>query len=261
MLPKEHGAYGQLAFPLVTAMLVARPTVAALCWMLAVCAGFLAHEPALVLLGARGPRAAREEGRRARTWLACAAVAGGTAAAVALAQLPPVARALVVVPAVPAALLAGLAVAGREKTGAGEVSASLAFATAAMPAAVASGVPVPGAGAIALSYAALFTVSTLAVRVVVLRVRGGGDPAGVARTRALLLAVAAAATAAALFGAARGAVSAGTPAAVVPGVVVALGVALRPPPPAALRRVGWALVATSAATMAALVAVVRLGSS
>ncbi len=50
-LPKEHGAYGQLAFPLVTALAVSGTSVPAGLIALAVVACFLAHEPLLVLLG------------------------------------------------------------------------------------------------------------------------------------------------------------------------------------------------------------------
>ena len=49
----------------------------------------------------------------------------------------------------------------------------------------------------------------------------------------------------------------GAPLAIAPGVLLATGVALRPPPPSQLRRVGWVLVAVSAATMLALVGVIR----
>src|SRR4051812_49522750 len=77
MLPREHGAYGQLLFPLVTALAVGRPRVVA--WLLAASAvgAFLAHEPLLVLLGQRGARAARAQRGQAAIWF------GGTAVAAA----------------------------------------------------------------------------------------------------------------------------------------------------------------------------------
>ncbi|MDE3154816.1 MAG: YwiC-like family protein, partial [Acidobacteriota bacterium] len=80
MLPREHGAYGQLLFPLVTALALGRPGAAALALAAAAIAAFLAHEPLLVLLGQRGTRAARERGPEARHWFtglaAMAAIAG-----------------------------------------------------------------------------------------------------------------------------------------------------------------------------------------
>lgn len=57
--PKEHGAYAILGIPIVTALVVARPTLAGVCVALAAFAGFLAHEPLLVSLGHRGTRARR----------------------------------------------------------------------------------------------------------------------------------------------------------------------------------------------------------
>ncbi len=58
LLPKEHGAYGQMAFPLATAFAVAGMNAPALLIGVAVLAGSLAHEPVLVLLGMRGTREA-----------------------------------------------------------------------------------------------------------------------------------------------------------------------------------------------------------
>src|SRR5512138_3779118 len=73
MLPHEHGAWGQLAMPLLTAFAIGRPTAAALALAAAVVLAFLAHEPAIVLLGQRGRRARDEDGDRARRWLATSA--------------------------------------------------------------------------------------------------------------------------------------------------------------------------------------------
>jgi hypothetical protein len=60
LLPKEHGAYGQIAFPLVTVFVVTGVSPAGVLLTAAAVAGFLAHEPAAIVLGARGPRARRE---------------------------------------------------------------------------------------------------------------------------------------------------------------------------------------------------------
>ena len=83
MLPKEHGAYGQLLFPLVTAAAMGRPTLAAVALIITATAIFLSHEPLLVLAGSRGPRARRDDGARARRWLTAVAtialIAGLTA--------------------------------------------------------------------------------------------------------------------------------------------------------------------------------------
>src|SRR5688500_4144735 len=105
MLPREHGAYGQVAFPILTAFLVSDITVAGLLIAAAVVAGFLAHEPAAVLLGLRGTRARRDLQQRAAWWLGCAAAVGGIAGAGALLTLNPAARWSLAVPLAPALLL------------------------------------------------------------------------------------------------------------------------------------------------------------
>ena len=62
--PREHGAYAQLAAPLLTALVIVRPTVAAALLALAACIAFLANEPLLVVLGHRGKRMREQDGRR-----------------------------------------------------------------------------------------------------------------------------------------------------------------------------------------------------
>lgn len=51
LLPKKHGAYGQITFPLIAAFAVAGVSVGGLLMAAAVIAGFVAHEPASILLG------------------------------------------------------------------------------------------------------------------------------------------------------------------------------------------------------------------
>ena len=70
LLPREHGAYGQLSLPLVTALSVAGPSIAGLLVAVSAVAAFVAHEPASVLLGLRGARVRQELGRTATQWLA-----------------------------------------------------------------------------------------------------------------------------------------------------------------------------------------------
>jgi hypothetical protein len=98
MLPREHGAYGQLLFPLATALAIGRPGWPAVALALAAIAVFLAHEPLLVLVGQRGLRAARERGSEARRWLAAFAGAAVVCGAAALAGLPAEARVALLLP-------------------------------------------------------------------------------------------------------------------------------------------------------------------
>lgn len=253
LFPQEHGAYGQLTFPLIAAFGVAGASAGGISIAVAVIAGFLAHEPTLVLLGFRGPRAKRELRHRATRWLALSlviAVVSGVGAAL---TIDAGARWSLAVPLVPALLLVAATVRGTEKSWHGEVSAALAFSGAAVPIAMAAGVPAITALAIALPFALLFVASTLAVRVVILRVRRGGDPRATSATRRAALCLVLVGTAAlAWLEVARVAPTA-LLAAAVPGLVTAAVVALRPPSPVHLRSLGWTLVGISALTTAMVV--------
>lgn len=254
LLPKEHGAYGQIAFPLITAFLAAGVSPGGMLLAAAVVAGFLAHEPALVLLGQRGPRAKRELARLAWAWLgSCLAVVAG-GGLVAVMTIDPAARWSVAVPAVPAALLSLAAARGAEKSWYGETCAALAFSGAAVPVAMAAGAPAPAAAAVALPFALLFVSATLAVRGVVLRVRGGGDAALAAASRRAALVLAAAGCVVLGLMAAVGLLPWSVLAAATPGLVTAAVIALRPAAPARLRTLGWTLIAASVVTAAIVVA-------
>ena len=254
LLPKEHGAYGELMVPLVTALLVAGVSAAALLLVLAIAAGFLGHEPAAVLLGSRGPRARREQSREAAVWLTICAVIGVIAGVVGLSRMPPQTRLWVVVPVAPALVLAALTGRRREKTWYGELAAASAFALTVIPVAMASGASFQTALSIAIPFLALFASTTLAVRAIIARVRGGGDVrvAAAARRSALTVAAAFATGIAALTLA--GLISLATLIASAPGLLAAVLFSLRPPRPTRLKTVGWTLVATSVATALIVIA-------
>jgi len=110
MLPREHGAYGQLLFPLVTPLAAGRPGLAALLLtMTAVCA-FLAHEPLLVLAGRRGARSAREDRTRALRWFTMFAVPATCCGLIAIAFAAPSVRIALVAPALLAVIVVALIV-------------------------------------------------------------------------------------------------------------------------------------------------------
>jgi hypothetical protein len=252
--PREHGAYGQITFPALAALLVAGPSVSGLLVLVAMAAGFLAHEPAVVLLGRRGPKARREMHARATRWLRTWVAIGLAAGVGALLLGDPAMRWSMILPAALALLLVLAMLGGREKSWYGEVAAALAFSTAAVPIALAAGAALATAAAITIPFALLFAASTLAVRVVILRVRGGGDPeAAIITQRAALLVIAggAVAVAAATAG---GLLPASVLAASAPGLLTAAAVAVRPPGAARLRTVGWTLIVVSAVTLAVVVA-------
>jgi hypothetical protein len=253
MLPKEHGAYGQIAIPLLTAFLVAGVSVAGLLVTAAVAAGFLAHEPAAILLGLRGARAACALRQRAIRWLACAVVIGGSAGVGALLIMDPAARWSLAVPLAPALLLAIATSRGHEKSWHGETAAALAFSGAAVPVAAAAPAPIESGAVVAIPFALLFVASTLAVRVVVLRVRGGGNARATTVSRRAALALVISGFAALAVVVTTGLLAASVFIAATPGLLTAAVVAVHPPPPHRLRALGWTLVAVSVVTASIVV--------
>jgi hypothetical protein len=254
MLPREHGAYGQLAFPLATALVVAGVTPPGLLIALAAVAGFLAHEPLLITLGRRGPRARRDHAARAARWLVVTSTLAVAAGGIAVWLAPPATRWSFMVPLVPATVLAGAVVLDREKSGAGEIAAAMAFSGVAIPVCLVAGAAVSTALSVGIAFGSLFAGSTLGVRIVILKVRGGGDPQQVRAARRLLLIL----TGGVFVGVVTAATNAVLPwttlLAIGPGLLVALALAFRPPDPTRLRTVGWTLVGTSTAAALILMA-------
>jgi len=139
---------------------------------------------------------------------------------------------------------------GREKSWYGETAAALAFAGAAVPVVLAAGAPAAAAWHVAIPFALLFATTTLAVRVVILRVRGGGNPQATAATRRAVLAMSIGTLAIIVALTAAGVVSMTMLMAAAPGLATAIVVAARPPAATRLRVGGWSLVAVSTLTAA-----------
>lgn len=246
LAPREHGAYGQLAAPLVVALAAGRPGPGAILLGVAAVAAFAAQEPWRVALGHRGRRVQREDGpRAARRGVALGAVALGCGV-VATRWMPPPSRALVLLPLALASVAAGLVVARREKTLVGELIAALTLASVAVPVAVAGGVSVSSALAAWASWSVGLAASTFAVRSVIHHARAPRTAWRRLLAPSALVLGSAAAVGAGL--APRWAWVAATPL-----FVASLGLAAWPPSPRHLRRVGWALVAATVVTGVLLV--------
>lgn len=253
LLPREHGAYGQLAFPLLTALFVTGATPAALWCVLAIVTAFLLHEPALILLGHRGGRTRRELGPRAQ--LAVMALGSLVLGSGSLSMMlaPPHTRWAFAVPAVPALVVVFTIVTNREKSTGGELAVAVALSLAAVPVAVCAGATPETAVTIAAVFTVLFAASVLAVRSVVLGVRSGGNPRAVAASRAAIRAGSVVAVGA--LWSLGGQPSRWIPvAAVAPALLFALAVTVAPPSPTRLRALGWSIVAASTFASAVLVA-------
>lgn len=256
MLPKEHGAYGQMAFPTLTAIAITGATAPAILTALATLAAFLVHEPVAVLAGRRGRRVQREAGMRALCWLTITGAATVIAGFWAVRLTPPAARWSFLVPALGAGVVALLFGARQEKSAAGEIAVAVTFSSVALPIGLSAGLPWTAAAAVALAYATLFVAATLAVRVVVLGTRAGGDPRAVGATR-LVLGLVCVVEAGLVVVLRQWSVPRLALFAPAPGVLTAIAIAARPPAPAALRRLGWTVIVASAATAVALVAAFR----
>ena len=249
MFPREHGAYGQLLFPIVTALAVGRPTAAALLLAASAVMAFLAHEPMLVLLGQRGSRAARDDRSRAIGWFyttaGAAMVLGGASLLLSASSV----RAGVAVPSALAVVLAAVIFSGREHSTAGELVAAATFASLAYPVARAGGASSHASLSCASAFTAIFMASTLCVRAVIQHTRR--PPAWPARVAGVVVALGA-------LGILRGTAEAGLLSSIaalgaLPACLAAALVALIAPGSRRLRAIGWTLVATTMVGAAALI--------
>ena len=252
LLPHEHGAWGQLAMPLLTALAIGRPGLAPSALAAAVVLAFVAHEPLLVLLGQRGRRVGEEEAPRARRWLA---VTGGLAAvtgALGIALAPAAARVALALPAALAVVVALLVWRRLEKTTLGEIGVAAALASAGWAVALAGHAPAEDALAAALAWVIAFAAATLGVRVILARARSKG-----ARDPGKLHAVLAAGLAAVAVALAAAGLPAALAWATLPTALLAIAICLAPVSPKQLKPLGWAIVGSSAVTFVILVAGLR----
>ena len=197
------------------------------------------HEPALILLGQRGARAHRERGPRARSrllWLASLTVIAG---GVALLTATTAAQASMALNIGLTGALAALVWRGAEKTAPGELLASMSFAFAGAPVLLQGGATTRLAVILSALWAAIFIMGTLAVRGVIQHKRGRPG----ATRPALLSVIFFSGAAAALL--ASGQLTMLLAAALLPTGALALALALRPPHPRNLRRLGFSLLGAS----------------
>jgi hypothetical protein len=252
MIPHEHGAYGQMLLPMATALAMGRPSVAALAIAACAVAAFVAHEPALVLLGRRGGRAKREQRTEATRWLLGSAALAITFGVASLALTAPGNRWLLAVPLALGTIAAFVLLRGRERTTTGEVVVSTALASVSLPVAVGSGAAPAAALTCAATFAAAFAAATVSVRAVIAGARGQshGERRVAVATDVLLLTAVGALTLVQVI----------LPVAVwaaLPVFTLALALTALVPPPRYLRQIGWTLVGATALSGGILVLAIR----
>jgi len=253
VIPKEHGAYGQLLFPLLTALAIGRPGVASFALAGSTICTFLAHEPLLVLLGQRGARAGRELRRTAFVWFAVCATFAVMLAAIAILAAPPSRRAALGPSVVLAGLLALFIAAGRERSVAGETLSALAFASIAYPIGAWSSASMRASLSCAAAFAAVFASAIVSVHAVIAFTRK--PPATAQRAGAVVAAIVAASMVYLL--ASWRVLEIVAPIAIAPSVLASTALAIIPPSARNLRVVGWTLVTTGVLTAGILLAAFR----
>lgn len=240
LLPREHGAYAQLAAPILAALVVRRPGLPSAMLAVAAVAAFLANEPLLVVLGHRGARLRRTEGPRATRRLVALAGAALACAAVGLSLAGVATIQIAAVTGVPIVGLLVLAWRRGQHSIAGELVAALALPAAAAPIAVASGLDGRSAVTLWVAWSLGYAASVIAVHRVIARHRGAATRLDLGL--ALILGT---------LGLGLVALGQEAPHLVValPLVTLATAIVLRPPRARRLRAVGVALVVASLASI------------
>ena len=260
MVPREHGAYAELLFPIATVLLGGLPTAPTWLLAVAVVASFLANEPLLVLLGERGSRAKRRASDRAKRALLifvllalCAGIAGFV--------LSP--RGVRIAIGLPLLLGGGLvltAVQGLERSMFGEALAAAALSSVAIPLGLSAGLRPTAAVAVTLIWLVASLLGTSIVRLTIARTKSRTEEAQikVAFKRATLIGVCLVVIVVGVgapFGSRTGL---WVLAAAVPVAVVVLVMAALRPTTRRLRLMGWSLVAASFCSLIAVVITLKI---
>jgi hypothetical protein len=164
MMPKEHGAYAELALPMLTVLLGVHPNWTTLLYAIATVAFFLAHEPLLVVLGQRGRKQQREQFKRARLHLAVRTLVGVLGGAIAFGMSSWQQR-IWLLPSVGLFLLVSVAVKmGKEKTAWGELTATVCFTSVSLVLGTSVGLGWQTSCLVMAVWTFTFWLATLAVR-------------------------------------------------------------------------------------------------
>ena len=260
MVPREHGAYAELLFPIATVFLGGSPTTVT--WLLAIAAiaAFLANEPLLVLFGQRGTRMQREDSDRAkRALLVFSLVAAGTGSAGLIIAPTPV-QYSVIVPLLLGVVLVMLALQGLERSMFGETLAAATLSSVAVPLGLSAGLGLGPTFAVAFIWLLTSLMGTAVVRLTVARTKAKTEKEHrqVQLKRFALIFVCLIVIGVgigALIGARAGSLIL---AAAIPVALVVLLMALFQPTARRLRLLGWSLVAANLCTLIAVVTTLKM---
>lgn len=243
LMPREHGAYAQLGFPLATGLVYARADGGGVAFAVASVALFLAHEPLAVLTGARGPRLADRLGAAARRRVISLAGAALLAMVAAVGLAPARAWMASVLPAGLALLLLPLVGTRRIKSVTGEVLVAAVFSSSVLPIALCGRASWLAAGVAAGVWFGAAVPAVVSVHAIKFRHKGRGPAAWTVTgaptaAGAVLIASLTAALTLPPWGL--------DFLAVIPPAAAVLATSLFPPHPRHLKRVGWTLVTADA---------------
>lgn len=171
LLPREHGAYAELAFPLATGLALVPPHLASVALAVSAILIFLGHEPLAILLGARGNRLRRQQGARAKVaaivLFGAGALIGGFGVLAAWPRVWP----SILYPMGILLALVPLLLRRREKTLAGELLVVAVFASVVFPLGAASFADPERVISAAALWWASFSLGTLEVHAIKARHR------------------------------------------------------------------------------------------
>jgi hypothetical protein len=246
LLPREHGVYAEVLFPLATALLLEGPSWSGGLLALAITAAFLIHEPVLVLLGRRGSQMRLANAARARRRIGVLGAILVLSTALGLWKAP-MSTHVTFVALLPMVVGLTLLVATRrERSLWGEGLVALVLCFAAVPVALACHVPTSTALSAAAVWAAVFLLGTATVHALFTHRRSGAvQPMAVLITGSLLLVIGG------LLLLRHSGVLWSV--AFLPAVVVSLLALLFRLSPKRLRILGWALVSANLVTLMILV--------
>jgi hypothetical protein len=263
MVPREHGAYAELLFPIVSVFLGGSPTTST--WLLAIgaIACFLANEPLLVLVGQRGTRMKREESDRAKRALLIFLLIGLGAGIAGLLLATPEVQYAVGVPLLLGVGLIMLAIQGLERSMIGEALAASTLSSIAIPLGLSAGLGLTPTLAVALIWLLTSLLGTAVVRLTLARTKAKTDQelARVRFNRALLVLVCLAVVVVGVAAPYGSRVGLWVLAAAVPVAVVVLTMAILQPTARRLRLMGWSLVAANLCSLIAVVTTLKIVQS